>query len=52
MNFNPDDRIKSSLRAALRVGYLPISINDLKLENKELYDLISRALGNVWIWDR
>jgi hypothetical protein len=46
MNFNPNDRIKSSLRAALRVGYFPISFNDLKIENRQLYDLISGAIGD------
>jgi hypothetical protein len=35
------DRIKSNLNVAARIGYLPISFNDLKTENRELADLIS-----------
>ena len=44
LDFSPSDRIKSSLRAALRVGYLPLSYSDLKTENRQLYDLISSAI--------
>jgi hypothetical protein len=36
-----NDRIKSNLNVAARVGYLPISFSDLKTENRELADLIS-----------
>jgi len=34
-----NDRIKANLIAAARVGYLPISFSDLKIENREIADL-------------
>src|SRR5215831_18359965 len=39
-----NSRIKSYMSAAARVGYLPKSLSDLKTENKELADLISRQI--------
>jgi hypothetical protein len=39
-----NDKIKSNLAAAARVGYLPISFSDLKTENRKLADLISRQI--------
>ena len=36
-----NDRIKPNLSAAARIGYLPISLIDLKTENRQLADLIS-----------
>jgi len=39
-----NDRIKPNLNAADRVGYLPISFNNLKVENRELADLISSKI--------
>ncbi len=47
MDFNPNDRIKCNLRAALRVGYLPIGFSNLRDENRELYNLISSKMGNA-----
>jgi Primase X len=44
LDFNANDRIKTNLRAAIRVGYLPVSFNKLELEKKELYHLISKGL--------
>jgi hypothetical protein len=40
LDFNTNNRIKDNLKAAMRVGYLPISLNDLKEENRELYDIV------------
>ena len=39
--FNADLKIKYDLRAATRVGYLPMAFNGLKSENEELYRHIS-----------
>ena len=36
-----NDRIKPNLNAGARKGYLPISFTDLKIENRQLADLIS-----------
>jgi hypothetical protein len=36
-----NDRIKPNLSAASRIGYLPISFNDLKTGNRQLADIIS-----------
>jgi Primase X len=41
-----NDRIKSNLNAAARKGYLPISFSDLKIENRQLADLISCQMKN------
>jgi hypothetical protein len=45
LDFNANVRIKDVLRAATRVGYLPMAFNDLKAENEELYRYISYRLG-------
>jgi hypothetical protein len=44
VDFNANVRIKDVLRAATRVGYLPMAFNDLKAENEELYGHISNRL--------
>jgi hypothetical protein len=36
-----NDRVKPNLTAARRVGYLPISFNDLKIDKRQLADIIS-----------
>lgn len=36
LDFNSKDRIKASLKAAQRIGYLPIGFEKLKKENKEV----------------
>jgi hypothetical protein len=41
LDFSVNDRIKSNLSAAARIGHLPISFSDLKTENRQLADLIS-----------
>lgn len=41
MDFNAGDKIKTNPGAALRVGYLSISLSNLRNENRGLYDLIS-----------
>jgi hypothetical protein len=46
LDFNANIKIKDALRAASRVGYLPMAFNDLKAENVELYRYISNRLGN------
>lgn len=40
LDFNPDVKIKDSLKAAARIGYLPIAFRNFKEENPELYNLI------------
>jgi Primase X len=44
LNFNKKDRIKANLRAARRVGYLPIAFEKLKEDNKELHTLLSEEM--------
>jgi len=39
-----NDRIKPDLNAAVRIGYLPISLSDLETENRQLADLISNQM--------
>jgi hypothetical protein len=39
LNFNPKTKIKDGLRGASK-GYLPISMEKLKEENGQLYDLV------------
>jgi hypothetical protein len=45
LNFNPKIKIKDGLRGASK-GYFPISMEKLKEENRQLYDLILDRLGN------
>jgi Primase X len=47
LDFNANLRIKDALRAADRVGYLPMAFNDLKSENVKLHNYISNRLGNA-----
>jgi len=42
LNFNAKIKIKEGLRGASK-GYFPISVEKLKEENKELYDIVVRA---------
>jgi hypothetical protein len=44
-DFNANVRIKGTLRAVTRVGYLPMAFNDLKAEDGELYRHISNRFG-------
>jgi Primase X len=45
LNFNPKIKIKDGLKDASK-GYFPISMEKLKEENRQLYDLILDRLGN------
>jgi hypothetical protein len=45
LNFNSKIKIKDGLRGASR-GYLPISMEKLKEENRQLYDLVLDRLGH------
>ena len=36
-----DSRIRDNLNSAMRIGYFPISLEDLKSENKHLYDIVT-----------
>jgi non-catalytic primase subunit PriX-like protein len=45
LDFNAFVKIKDSLKAATRVGYLPMAFNDLKSEDRELYRHISNRFG-------
>jgi hypothetical protein len=47
LDFNANVKIKDALRAATRIGYLPIGFSDLKSENVELYRYISNQFGNA-----
>jgi hypothetical protein len=42
LNFNPKIKIKEGIRGASK-GYLPISLETLKDENKQLYDIIVKT---------
>jgi hypothetical protein len=44
LNFNTKIKIKEGLRGASK-GYLPISIDKLKEENKSLYDIVTNRMG-------
>ena len=37
-----NDRIMVDLNAAAKIGYLPIAFSDLKTENRELANIVSR----------
>ena len=43
--FNPKTKIKDGLRGASK-GYLPISMEKLKEENRQLYDVVLNRIGN------
>ena len=45
LNFNPKTKIKDGLRGASK-GYLPISMEKLKEENRQLYDVVLNRIGN------
>jgi hypothetical protein len=48
LDFNANVKIKYTLRAATRVGYLPIGLSHLKSDNGELYTHISNRFGKSW----
>lgn len=43
LDFSASNRIKDNLKAAMKVGYLPISLNDLKEQNPELYTRVTKS---------
>jgi hypothetical protein len=45
LNFNPKIKIKEGLKGASK-GYFPISMEKLKEENRQLYDVILNRIGN------
>jgi hypothetical protein len=45
LNFNPKIKIKDGLKGASK-GYLPISKEKLKEENRQLYDLVLNKIGH------
>jgi hypothetical protein len=45
LNFNPKIKIKDGLRGASK-GYFPISMEKLKEENRQLYDLVLNRMGH------
>jgi hypothetical protein len=45
LNFNAKAKIKDGLRGASK-GYLPISMEKLKEENRQLYDVVLNRIGN------
>ena len=48
LDFNASVKIKDAVKAATRVGYLPMAFNDLKSEDGELYRHISNRFGKSW----
>ena len=40
LSFNAEIKIKEGLKDASKKGYLPISLEKLKEENKALYDIV------------
>jgi hypothetical protein len=46
LNFNPKVKIKDGLRGASK-GYLPIGMEKLKEENRQLYDLILDRIREI-----
>jgi Primase X len=47
LDFNANVKIKDALKAATRVGYLPMAFDDLKAEERELYRDISNRFGRA-----
>ncbi|MFL6393364.1 MAG: DNA primase noncatalytic subunit PriX, partial [Nitrososphaeraceae archaeon] len=45
LSFNPKIQIKDGLRGASK-GYFPISMEKLKEENRQLYDVVLDRIGN------
>jgi hypothetical protein len=43
LDFNANNRIKDNLKAAMKARYLPISLNNLKVENRELYTRVTKS---------
>jgi Primase X len=41
LNFNSSQKIREGINAATKKGYYPISLEKLKSENKELFDMLS-----------
>jgi hypothetical protein len=42
LDFSPNYMIKQNINSAMRGGFLPISLDKLKIENKYLYDKLAR----------
>jgi hypothetical protein len=45
LNFNSKTKIKDGLKGATK-GYLPISMEKLKEENRQLYDVVLNKIGD------
>jgi hypothetical protein len=45
LNFSPKIKIKDGLKGASK-GYFPISMEKLKEENKQLYDIVLNKIGH------
>ena len=43
LDFNANNRIKDNLKATMKGRYLPISLNNLKVENRELFTRITKS---------
>ena len=46
LNFDPKIKIKEGLKGASK-GYYPISMEKLKEENRQLYDVIVKNMGKL-----
>ena len=42
LDFSPNYLIKHNINSAMRGGFLPISLNNLKIENQYLYNVVAR----------
>jgi hypothetical protein len=46
LDFNSNYRLKYDLKNAMRVSYFPTSLEKLKVENRELYDMLSMKINS------
>lgn len=49
LDFNPASKIKHNLKAAANIGYFPVSLNELKEVNGELYSIITDQLDHTGV---
>ena len=43
LDFDANNRIKDNLQASMKARFLPISLNNLKVENRELYTRVTKS---------
>ncbi len=47
LNYSTRSLIRYNQKATSRIGYLPISLNDFKEENKELYNIVVLGIEDL-----